>query len=217
MAQPAEQKNKNGLIYRTYSGDGGEDGAVRMSSIDKKRHEAEFIITTEAPVKDLYYGPPRVLSMKGASFKEYRKNPVILVQHQHGPLEVIGNTIKVYTEKDRAIALARFDVDDEFSARVWGKIERGFVRAASVGFQVIRERLIEENKTDKATGLQGPVSIATQWKLHEWSVVAVGADSESLGRSDEGDGAGEEAGAAADDTRIRFMLPQLTTVQFRLH
>ena len=189
-----EPKKRTDIIHRTYYGD-EESGTIRMATLDKENHRAEFIITTEEPVKDSYYGPPRSLSMKGVNLKRYRMNPVVLAQHTHGPLEVVGKTIKVYTEGDKLIALVEFDIDDEFSARVWGKIERGYLRAASVGYRVTRERIVEEGKEDKATGLVGPVSIATAWTLIEWSVVAVGADAASLGREIEPESAEVKAGA----------------------
>jgi len=205
MSKKQDKKtDERGIIRRTYYGD-EESGAVRMTTIDKEKHRAEFVITTEMPVQDSYYGPSTSLSMKGAILKDYRRNPVILAQHEHGPIEVIGKTIKIKAEDDQLIALAEFDVDDEFSARIWGKIERGFLRAASIGFRTITTRLVEEGKVDKNTGLEGPVIIATKWRLYEWSIVAVGADSESLGRSS----AEDNEHAADDDTEIKFYLPSL--------
>jgi len=206
---------KRGVIYRMYSPDEKIEGGIRIASIDAKAHTAEFIIATEAPVKDDYFGPPRVLSMKGVILKEYRRNPVILAQHQHHPLNVVGTSLKIYPEADKLIALAKFDVDDEFSARVWGKIERGFLKAASVGFIPKRERLIPEGETDKAMGLVGPVKFTTQWNLFEWSTVAVGADSESLGRSED-PGAVEVAGDDREGAEKGFNLPPLTRVHLKL-
>jgi hypothetical protein len=201
-------KTTDDIVRRTYLGE-GDAGAVRLASIDKEKHEVEFVIATDAPVQDSFYGPPTALSMKGAILKEFRKNPVVLAQHENAVLGVVGRSLKEWVEGDRLISRAAFDVGDEWSARVWGKIERGFLRGASIGYRVVRTRNVEEGQTDKATGLVGPVRIGLQWRLLEWSVVAVGADSESLGR-----GLGAVDGPGAD--RGALILAPLAKAPFKL-
>ena len=216
------KKLETGLIRRTYFGPEG-DGAVRMKSIDKESNTAEFVIGSEEPVKDWSWEPPRVLSMKGAVLKQYRANPVILYQHQHEPRMVIGNSTKVWTDGDKIRSLGVFDVEDEdLGKSVWGKVARGFVRAASMGFIVLRERFIQEGQKDNATGLVGPIKYATQWVLAEWSVVAVGGDSQALGRSGESlnEPSGEDIDSAAADNagEPKFIIPSrsLVVAKFKL-
>lgn len=222
MPGTSEAKTRtDALIRRTCFGEEG-DGAIRMATLDKERHTAEFVIATSQPVRDNPYGPPTSLVMKQGSviLKDYRSNPVILAQHEHGLPQVIGRSLKVWQEDGNLIALAQFDAEDKgLGEMTWGKIERGFIRAASIGFRTIRTREIEEGQTDAETGLKGPVRLATQWRLYEWSVVAVGADSGSLGRSGEESpepDAGESEGAAddGDPETGRFVLPMLPV--FRL-
>lgn len=200
MSDQAQTQDERKII-RSFTGDDGIQ-VVRMESIDEKEHTAEFVISTESPVRDRPWGNPTALSMKGVVLKDYRANPVVLAQHQHGPIEVVGRSLSIGKEivDDRNILVSRvqFDVDDEFAARVWGKVQRGFLRAASIGFRVLRRRTVEEGQVDQSMGLKGPVDIATQWRLLEWSIVAVGADAESLGRSGE---MPEEPGAGADESR----------------
>lgn len=194
-------KPANDLVRRVYLGE-GDAGAVRLASLDKEKHEVEFVIATSAPVQDSYYGPPTALSMKGVILKEFRRNPVVLAQHENSVLAVVGRSLKEWVEEDRLISRAAFDIGDDWSARIWGKIERGFLRGASVGYRRVKIRNIEDGQTDRPTSLVGPVCIAVQWRLLEWSVVAVGADSESLGR-----GLGAVDGPGAD--RAEFRLPPL--------
>jgi len=200
----------NGKVCRAYFGE-DENGAVRMSTLDKEKHTAEFIIATDAPVRDSLYSPPVSLSMREGAvvLKDYRRNPVVLAQHQHGVIEAVGRSLKVWTEGRYLVSRAQFDVDDELGLRTWGKIERGYLRAASIGYRKLRMREVEEGKTDSESGLAGPVSVATQWKLLEWSVVAVGADAESLGRSDDDASAVADNGAADDDGVKAFSLPDI--------
>jgi hypothetical protein len=194
------------LIYRTVYGDETE-GLVRMATIDTDKHRAEFIISTETPVQD-GWGAPRSLKTSGVILKDYRRNPVILAQHNHAPENVIARSVEVRQEEGRLVAVAEFDVEDEYAERVWGKIRRGFVKAASVGFVPIRERMIEDGVKDEATGLVGPVRLTTQWRLFEWSIVAVGADAESLGRSAEAEPAVNEKPVLTIPRKM-FFIPKL--------
>jgi phage head maturation protease len=126
--------------------------------------------------------------MSGVNLQDYRANPVVLAQHENSLIATVGRTEKIWVEagekRGQGVLVARavFDVDDELGKRVWGKIERGFLRAASVGFVVTRTRLLEEGREDRDTGFTGPVRFATAWRVLEWSVVGVGADPSALGR-----------------------------------
>lgn len=198
IAIPTERAVNEQMIRRTFLG-ADECGAVRANTIDEKAHTAEFVIATEAPVQDRPWQVPMSLSMAGVNLQRFRKSRVVLAQHQNGVLEVVGRSLKEWVEKGdqpgqgQLCSLVEFDVGDEFSNRVWGKVQRKFVRAASAGFFVNRERCVEEGQTDQKTGFVGPVRIATAWQLYEWSVVAVGADPDALGRK----GPGPEVTAGA--------------------
>jgi hypothetical protein len=198
---PEKHEAQNDLIRRAIF---GSDDRPVLRSIDEEKNYAEFVIATAAPVRDSYYGPPTSLQMGGVNMKRYKNNPVVLAQHKHGVLEVIGTGSSIRVENDELICGCTFDVDDEFAARVWGKVKRKVLRMASVGFLVTRERLIQEGKTDKKTGLTGPVRLATAWELHEWSIVAVGADPDALGRQAVQEP--DDHDDAADDERGGFSL-----------
>lgn len=181
-AQTIEENKKReesqmGIVRRTFCGEGD---VLALRSINEEEHSAEFIIATETPVRDRYYGPPTSLSMNGVNLKEYRKNPV--VAYAHDLTRVVGRCENIRAEDGKLIATVIFDVDNEFAAGVWGQVKRGFLRAASAGFIVTKRKLVEEGKTDSKSGLVGPVEIATAWRLFEWSIVAVGADLGALGR-----------------------------------
>mgnify|MGYP001810072269 CR=1 FL=1 len=158
-----------------------DGGCIRMASVNAEKHTAEFIIASDSPVRDWYL--PTSLRMTGVSLERYNRNPVVLAQHEHGVLAVVGRSLKVWTEGPLLIALAEFDTGDEFANRCWGKISRGFCRTASVGFSVIEKRDIDVGRTDEETKLTGPVRIATRWEPYEWSIVAVPADEKCTGRS----------------------------------
>jgi len=209
------EKNVGNIIQRTYCGEEGIE-VVRMDSIDKENHTAEFVIASETPVKDSAWRPPRSVQIRGVILKDYRMNPVVLNQHQRDPLNIIANSLWIKQQEGLLVAKAKFDVDDEIGERIWGKVQRGFVRAASSAFVVLRERMVEAGQIDQATGRKGPLLIATQWKLKEWSIVAVGGDPESLGRSIESPGAEGHAAGADENGEGKFSLPLLGD-SFKLH
>ena len=200
MERIATEK-KSQMIRREVSG----EEIVRMESVDSEKGLAEFVIATGAPVIDDWSGIPNSLLLDGVELKEYRDNPIVLWGHSFDkPEEIIGRSIKVFKEADKLIARVQFDIDDEFAARVFGKIARGYLRAASVGYLPIRKRYVEEGETDKSSGLVGPVNINTKWRLCEWSVVGIGADPGALGRE-----ALMELDEPVVDPVNRFFIPML--------
>lgn len=221
------QKNEGikDVICRSFSGCDGID-VVRMNTIDEENHTAEFVIGTENPVIDNPWDYPNALSMKGVILKDYRKNPVILADHDASVLNTIGLSTDVRVErindKNLLVAKGNFDVDDELSNRVWGKVKRGFIRATSLRFRRKTVRTIEKGKVDQAMGLEGPVNIITQWSLVEWSIVAIGKDTESLGRAElhsDNPGAGVNENTVdgnSNNGKKIFILPPLNVKGFRL-
>jgi len=132
-------------------------------------------------VRDSLYAPPSSLATDGAQLDRYQENQVVLFMHEM--VWVAGRTIKIWHAGKKIMARAEFDVGDELGAWLFGKIQRGFIRMASVGFRKLQWYDVEEGAKDQATKLAGPVRRVTSWELLEWSVVSIGANPEALGRS----------------------------------
>ncbi len=103
----------------------------------------------------------------------YRRNPVVLYGHDWSA-PPIGRAVQIEVRDQRLIAEVEFDTEDEDSARIAGKVERGFLNAVSVGFRpgrvIDRSQLPEE---DPRHGEHGAVLFDNE--LLELSVVAVPA------------------------------------------
>ena len=115
------------------------------------------------------------LNLRGISFKNYRKNPVVLWAHDSYQGIPIAKTLKIgHDEQGRIAADFQFNSDDEFAARVENAWNGGFIRAASIRYmptKVVEVRNeageVERFRVDKS-------------ELLEWSLVPIPADPDSV-------------------------------------
>lgn len=77
----------------------------------------------------------------GISLTRFNTNPVMLDQHYNSTWAVIGKWVEV--EKMTGLLMGKpvFDTEDEDSKKIQGKVERGFIKAASMGIAFNREDL----------------------------------------------------------------------------
>ena len=110
----------------------------------------------------------RVLS-SGGDTTAFESNPVMLYMHQRG--NVIGRWENVRLEKGAWFADPVFDTDDNGLGRdIGGKVGRGFLKAASIGIQILEAAYNE---------LLECYDII-RWVLQEISIVDVGANANAL-------------------------------------
>ena len=77
----------------------------------------------------------------GIDTTQFKRNPVMLFMHDRST-QVIGRWENVRTENDKLYADAVFDEADPEAKKIAGKVERGFIKAASIGISVLeRERI----------------------------------------------------------------------------
>jgi HK97 family phage prohead protease len=112
---------------------------------------------------------------KGMDLAAYKKNPVILWAHDQWSSVPVGkSTLSVEGEKIYADAI--FDIDDPFAARIAGSVQRGFLKACSVGLRLLAlQQRIKEGAHDGWD--------IEESELLEWSVCPVGANSRALKNS----------------------------------
>ena len=116
------------------------------------------------------------VDIDGMDFSNYRKNPVVLFAHDYsGRTESsglpIGRTVRLdRTHDGRIRADFEFLSGDPFADRVRNAWNRGFLRAASIGWKAIEAR-----PSERGRGLR-----IVKSELIEWSIVAVPADPDAL-------------------------------------
>ena len=141
----------------------------------------QFIVNTEN-VNSYGY---RILT-DGIDYAQYMRNPVVLFMHERGVnaykgSEVIGRCTKLYKEGTTLIAEVEFDEQDEFAKKIAGKVERGYIRMASMFAE------IKEVSTEPQHILEGQVyETVTACKLVEISIVDIGGNDNALKLSKDG-------------------------------
>ena len=141
----------------------------------------QFIVNTEN-VNSYGY---RILT-DGIDYKQYMRNPVVLFMHERDGYgnkgsEVIGRCTKLYKEGTTLIAEVEFDEQDEFAKKIAGKVERGYIRMASMYAE------IKEVSTEPQHILEGQVyETVTACKLVEISIVDIGGNDNALKLSKDG-------------------------------
>nr|DAT28911.1 MAG TPA: prohead serine protease [Caudoviricetes sp.] len=141
----------------------------------------QFIINTEN-VNSYGY---RILT-DGIDYAQYMRNPVVLFMHERGVnaykgSEVIGRCTRLYKEGTTLIAEVEFDEQDEFAKKIAGKVERGYIRMASMFAE------IKEVSTEPQHILEGQVyETVTACKLVEISIVDIGGNDNALKLSKDG-------------------------------
>lgn len=118
-----------------------------------------FVIATEGRKADGID-----LRMDRLDLTRYLDNPVVF--NMHDWRQVVGRGENVETDRDRLLANAIFDADDELGAEIDRKYRNGFLHAVSVGFDL--------HGVDDETG------VPNRWELLEFSSVTMPLDPEAL-------------------------------------
>ena len=157
--------------------DHGKDGKH-----DKKSRIVSFIATTQDGV--MSFGGRQHLLMKGADLKRFKRNPIILFNHN--PDMPIGRAVEI-TRGTNSIT-----IDVEFGTNLDAlKVEQdvadGIVKAMSIGFLPDRDSAVfvnaDEEKQIGNITVKGPATVIRKWELYEASIVTVPADANALKRA----------------------------------
>ncbi|MCC4211703.1 HK97 family phage prohead protease [Leeuwenhoekiella parthenopeia] len=104
------------------------------------------------------------LLTSGIDLTQFERNPIMLYMHERPT--IIGRWENLSVESDKLYADAVFDMDDPKAKEIAGKVERGFLKSASVG--------IKFNPDDRAG------DTIKKCKLYEISIVDVGSNQNAL-------------------------------------
>lgn len=121
------------------------------------------------------------LLMAGADLEQFRRNPVMFYNHDEWDAP-IGRWENIRFENGKLLADPVFDLEDENAKKIAGKVERGFLKAASIGFRIMEK---SDDPVNLMPGQKLPT--VTRWQLREASIVNVGANHNALRLYDEND------------------------------
>ncbi|NMA73133.1 MAG: hypothetical protein GX963_03030 [Bacteroidales bacterium] len=103
------------------------------------------------------------IDINGIDLTRFIKNPVMLFEHNRA--NVIGLWEDIRKEHNKLTAVPKFDTDDAEALSISGKVERGFLKGASMGIVVLETKEIENEL------------VVTKSDLFEASIVTIPSDS----------------------------------------
>ncbi|MGE0635996.1 MAG: hypothetical protein AB7G44_03405 [Bacteroidia bacterium] len=118
------------------------------------------------------------LLMAGGKLDKFKNNPVMLFNHRdygdgyEGP---VGKWDNIRIEGGKLMADPSFDMEDDKAKRLSGKVDRGYLKGASLGFNIIAV------SSDPSLMLQGQtMPTVTEWEPFEASVVDIPGNANCL-------------------------------------
>jgi hypothetical protein len=106
----------------------------------------------------------------GIDLAQFEANPVMLKDHWNSTSNVIGRWEKIRIEGNQLLADAVFDVDDADAKEIAGKVDRGFIKAVSMGIGFMGNDMTYANET----------YILVKCVLKEASIVAIPSNGAAL-------------------------------------
>ena len=143
----------------------------RTEPASSKKEKVSFVASSATPDR---YGD--IIDVKGWVLDNYKRNNVILLNHDSNQLPIArGN---VYVRNDKLIVDVEFDKEDQRAAEVERKVKAGFMNAVSVGFRPLESKSRSELPTDhKYYGQRG--MYYSKAELLEVSIVTIPANGEA--------------------------------------
>ena len=143
----------------------------RTEPAPNTKEKVSFVASSATPDR---YGD--IIDQKGWILDNYKKNPVVLLNHDSNQLPIgKGN---VYLRDDKLVIDVEFDSEDERAKEVERKAKKGFMNAVSVGFRPLesksRSELPEDNKYYGQRGMY-----YSKAELLEVSIVTIPANGEA--------------------------------------
>lgn len=169
------------------------DLPTRPASVDAEARSFEAVVSTETRAQVIdwsrYEIIDEVLLARGGEFPE---QVPLLPNHSRFSLDdVIGAAREFRMEGNQWVGrgyLAEPADDTDPVRRYWSRLEAGYINAVSIGY-VVREAVdIQPGKKQMVAGKfytagERRLRVTTSWRVHELSLVPIGADSMALIRS----------------------------------
>ncbi|MGV3705442.1 MAG: HK97 family phage prohead protease [Arcticibacter sp.] len=150
-----------------------------------------FVFNDETQVNSYGFRIPN----KGINLSRFKANPVMLDQHYNSTRAVLGKWKTIRVDGTQLKGDSDFDSEDADAAKVEGKVDRGYIKGASMGVTFNREHM--KLNPDGTWEL-------TQCELYEVSIVAVPSNRNSLTLF-------AENGEILSDDEVKLSISQLTT------
>lgn len=153
-------------------------GKPGPATLDPDARSVEVVATTEQPVRvwDWERGEiDEVLLMSG--LQPVDRAPVLDAHDRWSTRNIAGSFRDMRVDGDRLMGRIYFSSRD-LGEQCFGLVQEGHLTDVSVGYSVEECQWVGEGETASIQGkeYQGPIKVATKWRLHELSLCPVGAD-----------------------------------------
>jgi len=164
-----------------------DTGGVPIT-IDEKARSVEVICSTENPVEifdwERWEIIPEILLMSGCQIPESRQIPLLDTHYRGGVSSVYGSCRDLRTEGNQLLGRAIYSQDED-AEKAWRKTREGHLTDYSIGYRVIESYYVPEGEKQVIAGrtFEGPVKVATSWRVRELSTCPIGADEMAKARA----------------------------------
>lgn len=151
------------------------------ASLDEKTRSVAVICATENPVDVYDYSRweiiPEVLLMSGCQFPESRQVPLLDSHSRYNTSSVIGSCRELEVEGSQLVGRAHYS-EVKSAEETWQKTREGHLTDYSIGYRVLEATYVPDGESAVIDGrtFEGPVKVATSWKVRELSACPIGAD-----------------------------------------
>jgi phage head maturation protease len=151
-------------------------------------NSVEFVLTTEAPAYVMDWQRwevvREVLIADGLVLPKTKKVPLLDSHNRYTTQNIYGSVSDIKVEPGQVTGRLFFSASDDNAQKALKKVQEGHIDSGSVGYSQIKSKWIEEGKTYTYKGktYEGPLLLTTKWQLSEYSLVAIGADSDAKSR-----------------------------------
>ena len=156
---------------------------LRAKTANNDTRTVDASITTETPVNEWDWSRgemvPRVLLTEGAQLPKSRQVPLLDAHNRYSVASQLGSVRNIAKDPDGGTkGTLEFSTA---SGDAWTKVREGHVTDVSAGFEVLNETYLAAGESRSWYGKEftGPINVATKWRLHEASVVPIGADEQA--------------------------------------
>lgn len=161
--------------------------SYKPSTLRESDRSVEFVLTTEAPAQVWSWEQwdiiEEVLIAKGVNIPKNNQVPLQDSHMRNSVANTLGSVREIVIEEGQVAGRLYF-AKSPLAIDTFQKIADGHLDSGSVGYTPTGI-WIEKGKTYDYEGktYKGPMQLTTKWDLHEYSVLAVGADPDAKARA----------------------------------
>lgn len=168
------------------------DASGRPSSLDEAGRSVLVVASTEEPATvfdwDAWQPVREVLLMSGCQLPPGGQVPLLDAHSRESVGDVIGSFRNMSVEQGphgpQLVGRCVFSATADGEAP-WQKVCEGHVTDVSIGYEVVASMEIRSGENAEVEGrvLEGPLRVATSWRLFELSLCPIGADQKAKVRA----------------------------------